>query len=103
MIGRGVWFAAGAAAGVYATVRARRAVEAFTPDGIRDRLSAVGVGARMMRAEFAYGAAEAETHLRERYELVDHGRELAHDGTERPSLLARDGHPTNDEGRGNQT
>ena len=46
MIGRGVWFAAGAAAGVYATVKARRVAEAFTPDGIRDRLNAVGLGAR---------------------------------------------------------
>ncbi|NYJ01577.1 hypothetical protein HNR19_002275 [Nocardioides thalensis] len=70
MIGKGVAFAAGAAAGVYATVRVRRAMEAFTPDGIRDRISAVGVGARMMRAEFLHGAAEAETDLRERYDLV---------------------------------
>lgn len=67
MIGRGVWFAAGAAAGVYATVRVRRAMEAFTPDGIRDRLGAVGLGARMMREEFAQGAADAEHDLRERY------------------------------------
>lgn len=67
MIGRGVWFAAGAAAGVYATVKARRVLEAFTPDGIRDRWGAVGLGARMMREEFAQGAADAEHDLRERY------------------------------------
>lgn len=70
MIGKGAAFAAGAVAGVYATVKVRRAMEAFTPDGIRDRISAVGVGARMMRAEFAHGAAEAESHLREQYDLV---------------------------------
>ena len=67
MIGKGFWFAAGAAAGVYATVRARRVAEAFTPDGVRDRIGAVGLGARMMRQEFAQGAAEAEAGIRERY------------------------------------
>ena len=70
MIGKTALFAAGAAAGVYATVRVRRLAEAFTPDGIRDRARAVGVGARMMRAEFSHGAAEAEAHLRERYDLA---------------------------------
>lgn len=84
MIGKGVAFAAGAAAGVYATVRVRRAMEAFTPDGIRDRISAVGVGARMMRAEFLHGAAEAETHLREQYDLVAAQRQAqAHKELER--------------------
>jgi hypothetical protein len=70
MIGRGVWFAAGAAAGVYATVKARRVAEAFTPDGIRDRINAVGLGARMVRDEFAQGVADAETDLRERYQAA---------------------------------
>ena len=34
---RGLWFVAGAGAGVYAMVRGRRAAEAFTADGLRDR------------------------------------------------------------------
>jgi hypothetical protein len=67
MIGRGAWFAAGAAAGVYATVKVRRLAEAFTPDGIRDRIGAIGLGARMMREEFAQGAADAEADMRQRY------------------------------------
>ena len=33
---RPIWFAAGAAAGVYATTKARRAAEALTVDGIHD-------------------------------------------------------------------
>ena len=41
---RTVWFVAGAGAGVYAMVKARRAVEAFTPEGLRDRLSGVSIG-----------------------------------------------------------
>lgn len=63
---RGIWFAAGAACGVYATVRARRAVEAFTPDGIRDRLSGLGAGAHVFGDELRTGMAEKETQLRER-------------------------------------
>lgn len=67
MIPRSAWFAAGTAAGIYATVRARRLAEAFTPDGVRDRIGALGLGARMMREEFEQGRADAEADLRERY------------------------------------
>ena len=75
---RGFWFAAGAAAGVYGMVKARRAAEVFTVDGLRDRANAAGLGARMLRAEFEHGRSEAETELRERYELATgHQRELA--------------------------
>ncbi|MDQ4054249.1 MAG: DUF6167 family protein [Actinomycetota bacterium] len=70
---RGLWFVAGAGAGIYAMVRGRRAAEAFTADGMRDRLGAAGVGLRMFRDEVAQGKAEAETHLRERLGLVPHG------------------------------
>ena len=62
---RGLWFAAGAGAGIYAVVRGRRAAEAFTPDGLRDRWQAIGLGARMLRDEVAQGKAEAEPRLRE--------------------------------------
>jgi hypothetical protein len=70
---RGLWFVAGAGAGVYAMVRGRRAAEALTADGLRDRVGAVALGARMFRDEVAQGKADAETDLRERLGLVPHG------------------------------
>ena len=56
---RTVWFAAGAAAGVYGMVKVRRIAEALTPDGMRDRVGAAFVGARLFRDEVAQGAADA--------------------------------------------
>jgi hypothetical protein len=83
----GLWFVAGAGAGVYAMVRARRLKEAFTADGLSDRWQAVTLGARMLRDEVAQGQAEAETELRERFGLVPHGvPELVSAG--RPSLVS---------------
>jgi len=63
---RGVWFGAGVAAGAYGVVRARRLLEAFTPDGIRDRLAGLGAGVRVFGEEMRTGMAEKETELRER-------------------------------------
>lgn len=60
-----IWFAVGAGAGVYAMVKGRRAAEAFTADGLRDRAQALGVGARIFRDELATGKAEKELELRE--------------------------------------
>jgi len=70
---RPIWFAAGAGAGVYAMVRGRRAAEALSVDGLRDRWSGLALGARLVREEVARGSAEKETELRERYGLVPHG------------------------------
>ena len=70
---RGFWFVAGAGAGVYTMVRGRRAAEALSVDGMRDRLSGLELGARMFRDEVAQGRAEKETELRERYGLLPHG------------------------------
>lgn len=70
---RSLWFVAGAGAGVYAMSRARRAAEAFTSDGLRDRLSGIGVGMRLFRDEVATGQAEKEIELRERMGLTPHG------------------------------
>ena len=70
---RGLWFVAGAGAGVYTMVRVRRLKEAFTADGLSDRWHALALGARMLRDEVAQGQAEAETELRERFGLVPHG------------------------------
>jgi hypothetical protein len=64
---RTLWFAAGAGAGIYAMVRGRRAAEIFTVEGLRDRVQALGVGARIFRDEVAQGAVEKQTELRERY------------------------------------
>lgn len=64
---RGVWFGAGVAAGVYAVVRARRVAEVFTVDGMRDRVGAVFVGARLLAQEVEQGRVDAEAELRERY------------------------------------
>ena len=75
---RGFWFAAGAAAGVYGMVKARRVAEVFTVDGLRDRAQAAGLGARMLRAEFQHGRTEAETEIRGRIEVAAaRQRELA--------------------------
>ena len=63
---RGFWFVAGAGAGVYAVVKARRAVETFTPEGIRDRMAGLGVGAHLFAEELRTGMTEKETELRER-------------------------------------
>lgn len=67
---RGLWFVAGAGAGVYAMIRGRRAAEALTVEGLQDRVSALVLGARMLRDEVAQGRADAEPDLRARLGLV---------------------------------
>lgn len=68
---RGLWFAAGAGAGIYAMVRGRRAAEVLTYDGLHDRLGALAVGARLFRDEVAQGRAEAEPQVRARLQAAD--------------------------------
>jgi hypothetical protein len=80
---RGLWFVAGVGAGVYGVIRARRAAETFTYDGMRDRVGAAVVGARSFRDEVAQGRADAEPGLRERLDLVRHGT---------PELATREDH-----------
>lgn len=67
---RGLWFLAGTAAGVYTSVRARRAAESLTVDGVHDRLQGLFAGARVLREEVAVGRAEKVTDLRTRLALV---------------------------------
>jgi hypothetical protein len=69
----GLWFVAGAGAGIYLVIRGRRAAEALTVDGLTDRLNGLAVGARMFAEEVAQGRTEAETQLRERLSLAPHG------------------------------
>jgi hypothetical protein len=71
---RGLWFVAGAGAGIYVMIRGRRAAEALTVDGLKDRAGAVAVGARMFRDEVAQGQIEKESELREKLGLVPRGR-----------------------------
>ncbi len=70
---RTLWFVAGAGAGVYAMARARRAAEAFTPDGLADRLAGLSLGAHLFGEEVRAGMAEKENDLRERLGLTLHG------------------------------
>ncbi|MGY2874965.1 hypothetical protein ACVW00_002155 [Marmoricola sp. URHA0025 HA25] len=67
---RGFWFVAGASAGVYAVFKARRAAETFTPDGLRDRVAGLAVGAHLFADEVRTGMTERETELRERLGLA---------------------------------
>lgn len=67
---RGFWFVAGAGAGVYVMIRARRAAETFTPDGLRDRVAGLSVGAHLFADEVRAGMTERETELRERLGLA---------------------------------
>lgn len=63
---RGFWFVAGAGAGVYVVLKARRAAEVFTPEGLRDRVAALNVGAQLFADEVRSGMTERETELRDR-------------------------------------
>ena len=93
MIRTGVVFSAGVAAGVYGVVKVRRVAEAFTPEGLRDRLAGLGVGAHLFADEVRTGMGERETELRQRLGLGLHGLpELAlpegPEGSRRPLALA---------------
>ncbi|WP_205473444.1 DUF6167 family protein [Nocardioides sp. SYSU D00038] len=84
---RGLWFVAGAGAGIYVMVRGRRAAEALTVDGISDRLNGAAVGLRMFRDEVAQGKADKESELRERFAVPALGSGTAATTT-RPELPA---------------
>jgi len=73
---RGFWFVAGAGAGVYVVLKARRAAEIFTPEGLRDRVESLQVGAQLFADEVRAGMTEREAELRERFALPDQDRTL---------------------------
>ncbi len=81
---RGLWFVAGAGTGVYAMVRGRRAAEALTADGLRDRVGALALGARLFRDEVAQGRAEVQDELRER--LAAAGPRQIHAAPDHPDV-----------------
>ena len=66
---RGFWFAAGAASGVYALTKVRRTADSFTPDGLRDRMAALSLGAYLFRDEVQAGMSEKENELRAQLRL----------------------------------
>jgi hypothetical protein len=80
---RGLWFVAGAGAGIYVVIRGRRAAEALTIDGMQDRLNGLAVGLRMFGDEVAQGRTEKETELRERFALAPHGHKELTSGQEK--------------------
>lgn len=70
---RTLWFVAGATTGVYAVARARRAAEAFTPDGLRDRFAGLSLGAHLFHEEVRTEQEARENDLRRRLGLTLHG------------------------------
>ncbi|WP_370247693.1 DUF6167 family protein [Nocardioides sp.] len=88
---RAVWFVAGAGAGVYASVRARRAAQALSVEGLQDRAGAAVLGLRLLREEVARGRAEAEPVVRERLGVPRPG------STPTPQALAAAPNPAPDQ------
>ena len=72
-LNRSFWFVAGAGAGVYVMVKARRTAEMFTPEGLRDRFAGLSVGVHLFAEEMRAGTTEKEDELRERLGLAMHG------------------------------
>jgi hypothetical protein len=73
-----VWFAAGSAAGLYASVKARRAAYRLSTPGLVDQAAALGLGWRAFSSELRDGM---ETRQR------DIARELSGDPTDHTDLL----------------
>lgn len=58
-----IWFAAGSAAGLYASFKAKRAAYRLTPSGLIDQGRALGVGWRAFSAEVHDGMRAREHHI----------------------------------------
>ena len=78
MRSRIVWFAAGSAAGLYASVKARRAAYRLSTPGLVDQAAALGLGWRAFSSELRDGM---ETRQR------DIAHELSGDPTDHTDLL----------------
>lgn len=63
MNGRVVWFVAGSVAGVYASVKARRAAYRMSMPGLIDQAAALGEGVRAFSAEVRDGMQERTREL----------------------------------------
>ncbi len=80
------WFVAGTAAGVYASVKAKRAAYRVSMPGLIDQASALGVGARAFKAELLDGMYEKESEIRQALMSDHQDWELPRDSTETPPL-----------------
>lgn len=65
MSNKALWFIAGTAAGVYASVKAKRAAYRLSMPGLIDQASALGVGVRAFKAEMQDGMYEKEFEIRQ--------------------------------------
>ena len=63
MMGRALWFVAGAGAGLYASLRVRRLAYRLTPGGITDQVAVLGMGLRALSDEVRAGMAEREAQI----------------------------------------
>ncbi len=71
MNGRLAWFVAGTAAGVYSTLKARRAVYRMTPPGMADQANALVSGAREFGAQMRAGMSVRQAEVAADLELFD--------------------------------
>ena len=85
MMGRAVWFVAGAAAGVYGTVKARRAAYRLSGPGIIDQAAALGVGWRAFSADLRDGMREREDAVVRRLDPAAADRHLQLIAPEEPT------------------
>lgn len=78
MRSRIVWFAAGSAAGLYASVKARRAAYRLSTPGLVDQAAALGLGWRAFSSELRDGMETCQRDI---------ARELSGDPTDHTDLL----------------
>ena len=63
MIAKSAWFAAGAAAGIYGSIKARRMAYRMSAPGIVDQAAALGVGWRAFSADLRQGMQAQQDHI----------------------------------------
>lgn len=88
---RSFWFVAGAGVGVYVVVKARRAAEVFTPEGLHDRLEGIAAGWQVFTDEVRTGMTEREQELRDKLAALPAGGKAERalpPGASRPGPLA---------------
>jgi len=89
---RTLWFVAGAATSAYAITKVRRVAEAFTPEGMRDRLAGLSLGAQLFTDEVRHEADAKESDLRQRLGLLPDDDGVLDATTTAPHLqLTREG------------
>ncbi len=93
MTPRVVWFVAGTAAGVYASVKARRAAYRVSMPGLVDQASALGEGWRAFASEVRDGMADRERQVARQVAETSHlalQAPLDADDTDHPRNPERD-------------